>query len=102
MITQTTGEDWTDTKIFLSTASPSIGGNVPEITTENVRIKPTYSYKKSKKMMQSFSSPKCESDVLYDSYETKVCSLSAAPPQLRYQEAQVTQISCDKIVRHSI
>ena len=40
IIQQTTGEDWTDTKISLSTAVPSIDGNVPEITTENVRIKP--------------------------------------------------------------
>ena len=91
MITQTTGEDWTDTKIFLSTAAPSLGGNVPEITTENVRVKPTVSFKKSKRAMESFRSPKCESDVLYDTCEMKVCSLSAAPPQLGYQEAQVTE-----------
>jgi hypothetical protein len=42
MIKQTTGEDWSETKIFLSTAIPSIGGNVPEIQTENVRLKPKY------------------------------------------------------------
>ena len=39
MITQSTGEDWNDTKIILSTAVPSIGGNVPELETLNVRIK---------------------------------------------------------------
>lgn len=42
MIKQSTGEDWTDTKIFLSTAMPSVGGNVPEIFTENVGVKPKY------------------------------------------------------------
>ncbi len=42
MICQTTGEDWTDTKISLSTAVPSIGGNVPELNAENVGIKPKY------------------------------------------------------------
>lgn len=44
MITQSTGEDWNDTKISLSTAVPSIGGNVPELETQNVRIKPKEVY----------------------------------------------------------
>ena len=39
MITQSTGEDWNETKLSLSTAVPSIGGNVPELETTNVRIK---------------------------------------------------------------
>lgn len=42
MIRQSTGEDWADTKISLSTAMPSVGGNVPELNTENVGIKPKY------------------------------------------------------------
>lgn len=40
LIKQTTGEDWTDTKISLSTAVPSIGGSVPKLSTQNVSIKP--------------------------------------------------------------
>lgn len=40
MIRQTTGEDWNDSKISLSTAVPSAGGNVPELNPENARIKP--------------------------------------------------------------
>lgn len=40
MIIQSTGEDWNETKLSLSTATPSIGGNVPELGTTNVRIKP--------------------------------------------------------------
>ena len=40
MIKQLTGEDWNDTQISLSTAAPSIGGNVPELLTKNVKIKP--------------------------------------------------------------
>ena len=39
MITQSTGEDWNDVKLSLSTAVPSIGGNVPELETQNVRVK---------------------------------------------------------------
>uniref|UniRef100_A0A1I7Z8J9 DUF4139 domain-containing protein n=1 Tax=Steinernema glaseri TaxID=37863 RepID=A0A1I7Z8J9_9BILA len=35
-IVQDTGEEWTDTKILLSTAQPSQGGNVPELGTFNV------------------------------------------------------------------
>uniref|UniRef100_A0A1I7Z7Y9 DUF4140 domain-containing protein n=1 Tax=Steinernema glaseri TaxID=37863 RepID=A0A1I7Z7Y9_9BILA len=35
-IVQNTGEEWTDTKILLSTAQPCQGGNVPELGTFNV------------------------------------------------------------------
>jgi hypothetical protein len=42
MISQSCGEDWIDTKISLSTAVPAVGGNVPELETQNVRIKPKY------------------------------------------------------------
>ncbi len=53
MISQTTGEDWTDTKISLSTAVPSIGGNVPELNAENVRIKPKYECRPMPKFVYS-------------------------------------------------
>jgi hypothetical protein len=39
MINQETGEDWNDTRVVLSTASPSYCGNVPELETQNVRIR---------------------------------------------------------------
>ncbi len=39
VITQSTGEDWNETKLSLSTAVPSVGGNVPELNTQNVQIK---------------------------------------------------------------
>jgi hypothetical protein len=39
VINQATGEDWQDTQLVLSTATPSIGGAVPELETQNVRIK---------------------------------------------------------------
>ena len=42
LISQTTGEDQNETKVSLSTAVPSIGGNVPELVTENARFKPVY------------------------------------------------------------
>ena len=50
MICQTTGEDWTDTKISLSTAVPSIGGNVPELNAENVGIKPKLKFESQAKL----------------------------------------------------
>ena len=37
---QSTGEDSNDCKISLSAAVPSIGGNVPELLTLNIKIKP--------------------------------------------------------------
>ena len=46
MITQSTGEDWNDTKLNLSTAVPSIAGNIPELKTQHVKIysRPMISY----------------------------------------------------------
>jgi len=35
---QSTGEDWNETSLSLSTAVPAIGGNVPELATQTVRI----------------------------------------------------------------
>ncbi|XP_067674172.1 protein F37C4.5-like isoform X2 [Haliotis asinina] len=43
-ITQTTGEDWTDAKLFLSTASPSVGGTVPLLGTAVLSIHRPISY----------------------------------------------------------
>ncbi|XP_046378639.2 protein F37C4.5-like isoform X1 [Haliotis rufescens] len=37
-ITQITGEDWMDAKLFLSTASPSVGGSVPQLGTAVLSI----------------------------------------------------------------
>jgi hypothetical protein len=42
LIQQSTGEDWNDTKLSLSTAVPSIGGNVPTLETQNVKFKVEY------------------------------------------------------------
>ena len=42
-IKQSTGEDWTDAKLYLSTAMPSIGGEVPELFTAELRLRrPSY------------------------------------------------------------
>uniref|UniRef100_A0A1I7Y8Y3 DUF4140 domain-containing protein n=1 Tax=Steinernema glaseri TaxID=37863 RepID=A0A1I7Y8Y3_9BILA len=37
-IQQNTGEDWTDAKIFLSTARPCLGGTVPKLETLNASL----------------------------------------------------------------
>jgi len=65
MIQQATGEDWNDTKISLSTAVPSIGGNIPELGTQNVRIKQHikhfYAAPKSARKMKKSSLSMCSS-----------------------------------------
>jgi hypothetical protein len=33
MIQQNSGEDWTETKLSLSTAMPSVGGQIPDLKT---------------------------------------------------------------------
>jgi len=39
LIKQSTGEDWLDAKLSLSTANPSIGGSVPELGVQLLKFK---------------------------------------------------------------
>ena len=39
LIKQSTGEDWEDAKISLSTAQPAIGGGAPALPTKIIRFK---------------------------------------------------------------
>jgi len=39
LIKQSTGEDWEDAKISLSTAQPAIGGGAPTLPTKIIRFK---------------------------------------------------------------
>ena len=48
LITQKTGEDWKDAKIFLSTAQPSVGGEVPELPAQTVNFERVPAYRTSK------------------------------------------------------
>eukprot|EP01119_Soliformovum_irregulare_P007650 TRINITY_DN200_c0_g1_i1.p1 TRINITY_DN200_c0_g1~~TRINITY_DN200_c0_g1_i1.p1 ORF type:complete len:355 (-),score=108.38 TRINITY_DN200_c0_g1_i1:999-2063(-) len=41
-IQQSTGEDWKNTRIALSTAKPSVGGQPPTLDTSRVTFKPVY------------------------------------------------------------
>jgi uncharacterized protein (TIGR02231 family) len=43
-ITNTSGEDFSDVELLLSTASPSVGGRPPELFGRIVGIKPKYNY----------------------------------------------------------
>lgn len=38
-IRQSTGEDWTEAKLFLSTAMPSIGGEIPDLLTAELHLR---------------------------------------------------------------
>ena len=40
MIQQSTGEDWTEAKLCLSTTMPGIGGAVPDLGTQKLAFKP--------------------------------------------------------------
>ncbi|XP_050390372.2 protein F37C4.5 isoform X6 [Patella vulgata] len=58
-IQQSTGEDWNDAKLFLSTASPSIGGAVPELESVFLTIKERVRYqsKSFSNNLKSFAMP---------------------------------------------
>ncbi|XP_041355010.1 protein F37C4.5-like isoform X2 [Gigantopelta aegis] len=52
-IKQSTGEDWNDAKLFLSTATPSVGGVVPELSVQLLSVK--YKYASARKKTRTFS-----------------------------------------------
>ncbi|XP_041355009.1 protein F37C4.5-like isoform X1 [Gigantopelta aegis] len=47
-IKQSTGEDWNDAKLFLSTATPSVGGVVPELSVQLLSVKYKYASARGK------------------------------------------------------
>jgi len=47
LIKQSTGEDWLDAKLSLSTANPSIGGCVPELGVQLLKFKQPILVRKS-------------------------------------------------------
>ena len=49
LIKQSTGEDWLDAKLSLSTANPSIGGSVPELGVQLLKFKQPVVVSKSKR-----------------------------------------------------
>ncbi|XP_050390369.2 protein F37C4.5 isoform X3 [Patella vulgata] len=70
-IQQSTGEDWNDAKLFLSTASPSIGGAVPELESVFLTIKERVRYqsKRLRKGLSSTTRPEMFQDELQDLVE---------------------------------
>ena len=56
LIKQSTGEDWTNAKLSLSTANPSIGGSVPELGVQLLKFKHVYIPRKSKRWFTTFES----------------------------------------------
>lgn len=48
VVTQTTGEDWLDTRVVLSTASPQVVGTAPVLSTKTVSIRPKYNPRMSR------------------------------------------------------
>lgn len=97
IITQSTGEDWTETKLSLSTAVPSVGGNVPELNTQNVQIKvpirPPVMYKNMKMGgSMGFKSARlqsADSDMLSEAYDLRAPMAMAAMPEMTYQTTEV-------------
>ncbi|XP_048249176.1 protein F37C4.5-like isoform X2 [Haliotis rufescens] len=88
-ITQITGEDWMDAKLFLSTASPSVGGSVPQLGTAVLSIQHlrSFNYRSRFMPLARANNHSLGDTSLHDSYCEDVYSCSArlrcdSPPQL--------------------
>ncbi len=75
IITQTTGEDWLDIEMYLSTAKPSIGGRMPYIAPWF--IKP-YEQPRVKKSMAQYKS---EMGMQFEAFDKVESKLASAEPQ---------------------
>ena len=123
LIKQSTGEDWENAKISLSTAQPSVGGSAPKLGIQNIQFKqPAYRYFSRTKVMKKGGGLRIpgaalfsrhptledESDVedesfgLYEScYVNNIVPTRAAdavpppppPPKMKEDVAQVVKLS---------
>ena len=50
MIKQSSGEDWKSTKVSLSTATPSKGGDPPTLEANHLRVRRTHIYNRGMRM----------------------------------------------------
>ena len=66
LIKQSTGEDWTNAKLSLSTANPSIGGSVPELGVQLLKFKRVYVATKSSRGLRAYAAPTSISTAMYD------------------------------------
>ena len=70
LIKQSTGEDWTNAILSLSTANPSIGGSVPELGEQLLKFKRVYVAPKSSAFYRYASSGSslvnCYEGMMYD------------------------------------
>ncbi|XP_050390370.2 protein F37C4.5 isoform X4 [Patella vulgata] len=87
-IQQSTGEDWNDAKLFLSTASPSIGGAVPELESVFLTIKERVRYQSKSIDRRSKEALTCAtipvSFFKYDDDDDEYYEYSPSPPPIMY------------------
>ncbi|XP_076467163.1 protein F37C4.5-like isoform X3 [Babylonia areolata] len=68
-IKQSTGEDWSDAKLYLSTAMPSIGGEIPELFTAELNLYKQRPSWMTHPEMNLVSTPPKKGDVPYEPFD---------------------------------
>ena len=72
LIKQSTGEDWVNAKISLSTAQPSLGGAPPTLGTNTIRFKTPRYYPSKQRKTLSYSSAPARSAMFLNEYDPTI------------------------------
>lgn len=72
LIKQSTGEDWVNAKISLSTAQPSLGGAPPTLGTNTIRFKTPRYYPSKQRKTLSYSSATTRSAMFLNEYDPTI------------------------------
>lgn len=90
---QTTGFDWKNIKLTLSTGNPMLAGNKPELATWYAYLTDVYTYRKSKGYKRSSAlseSPKSAVGGVYDKEESNLVDAVTIADLTTYNESQTS------------
>ncbi|XP_041355011.1 protein F37C4.5-like isoform X3 [Gigantopelta aegis] len=102
-IKQSTGEDWNDAKLFLSTATPSVGGVVPELSVQLLSVKYKYAsarhWKKGKATCSSNEFASSKPDPTIDYELDYMCNTygPSSPARLKQIEQQMMMFTVTEV-----
>ncbi|TPX32323.1 hypothetical protein SmJEL517_g04506 [Synchytrium microbalum] len=86
-IKQSTGEDWTDVSLALSTATPAVGGDPPELSPWYVSIRPKPRPMMEKKSKSMVSARRSSPNMAFGGAPAPPMVMSAAPMMASYAQA---------------
>ncbi|NLG18316.1 MAG: mucoidy inhibitor MuiA family protein [Fibrobacter sp.] len=87
---QSTGEDWKDVRIKLSTATPHISGSQPELSPWHINIyQPRPEPRRSERLMAKSAAPAMMNQMMFNDSEIEMLKKETEEAPLEFEDAQV-------------